>query len=52
MLKEEEIDSQDIDEYKTEKLQDIPIEVANVTQYIVMLCLRYTELTRHLAGPG
>ena len=23
-----------------------------VTQYIVMLCLRYTELTRHLAGPG
>ena len=25
---EEEIDSQGIDEYKTEKLQDIPIEVA------------------------
>ena len=24
----------------------------NVTQYIGMLCLRYTELTRHLAGPG
>ena len=29
MLEEEEIDSQDIDECKTEKLQDIPIEVAN-----------------------
>ena len=26
---EEEIDSQGIDECKTEKLQDIPIEVAN-----------------------
>ena len=24
----------------------------NVTQYMVMLCLRYTELNRHLAGPG
>ena len=29
MLEEEEIDPQGIDEYKTEKLQDIPIEVAN-----------------------
>ena len=29
MLEEEEIDSQGIDECKTEKLQDIPIEVAN-----------------------
>ena len=24
----------------------------NVTPYIGMMCLRYTELTRHLAGPG
>ena len=27
-------------------------DISIVTQYIVMLCLRYTELTRHLAGPG
>ena len=30
----------------------IQLGIKCVTQYIVMLCLRYTELTRHLAGPG
>ena len=33
-------------------LPHVPFFNTDVTQYLVMLCLRYTELTRHLAGPG
>ena len=47
-----EIDSASFSLVQSKMLQGPTLGAKNVTQYMVMLCLRYTELTRHLAGPG